>query len=83
LEDLEQNGTYYFEVDSNDFADEETANINIHNSCGEMNIFTDGKDTHINVFYNSRQQYATYKKIDALPKNIRAYLERNGIKPPK
>jgi hypothetical protein len=80
LDSLKPSGTYYFEVDSIDFADEETTNINMQNSCADLNIFTVGKDTMMNIYYSSRQQYATYKKIEALPKEVQEYLDKKGIK---
>jgi hypothetical protein len=80
LDSLKREGTYYFEVDSADFADEETTKVNMQNSCGQMNIFTDGKDIMMNIYYSSRQQYVTYKKIDALPANVQEYLQKKGIK---
>ena len=49
IEELKPGGVYYFEIDSSDFADEETANMNIHNTCGELNLFTDGGDTLMNI----------------------------------
>jgi len=80
LVSLKQSGTYYFEVVSSDFADEETTKVNMQNSCAQLNIFTEGKDTLMNIYYSSRQQYVTYKKIQTLPKNIQEYLEKIGIK---
>ena len=79
LENMKQSGIYYFEVDSSDFVDAETANTAVHNACGELNIFNNGKDTLMNIYYNSRQQYATYRKVNALPKNVRAFLKKKGI----
>lgn len=79
LVSLKKSGTYYFEVDSSDFADEETTKVNMQNSCGQLNIFTEGKDTMMNIYYSSRQQYATYKKVDTLPKNVQEYLRKKGI----
>jgi hypothetical protein len=80
LDSLKKSGTYYFEVDSSDFADEETTKLNMQNSCAQLNIFTEGKDTMMNIYYSSRQQYATYKKVYTLPKNVQEYLQRKGIK---
>ena len=79
LDSLKSSGAHYFEVDSSDFADEETTKVNMRNSCGQLNIFTEGGDTLMNVYYSNRQQYVTYKKINALPKNVREYLLKKGI----
>jgi hypothetical protein len=80
IDSLKQSGAYYFEVDSSDFADEATTKVNMQNNCAQMNIFIQGKDTLMNIYYSSRQQYATYRKVDALPKNIQEYLQKKGIK---
>ena len=80
LDSLKQDGTYYFEVDSSNFADEETTKVNLYNICGQLNIFTESKDTFMNINYSSRQQYATYKKINTLPQDVQEYLEKKGIK---
>lgn len=79
LDSLKQEGSYYFEVDSIDFADEATMKVNMQSSCGQLNIFTEGKDMIMNIYYSSRQQYATYKKVNALPENVRDYLKRKEI----
>jgi hypothetical protein len=80
LDSLKQSGTYYFEVDTSNFVDRETENININNACGELSYSVEDEDTLMTVCYNSRQQYATYRKINTLPKNVWAYLEKKGIK---
>ena len=80
LDSLKQSGAYYFEVDSSDFADDATTKVNMQNNCAQMNIFTQGKDTLMNIYYSSRQQYATDRTVDALPTNIHEYLQTKGIK---
>jgi hypothetical protein len=80
LDSLKQQGNYYFEVDSLDFADEKYKETMVHNSCGELHIFTVGKDTMMNIYYSSSQQYVTYKKIKALPEKVTKYLKNKEIK---
>jgi len=80
LDSLKQSGTYYFEVDSSDFVDEETTKANIHNSCGELSTSSEGKDIFMNIYYSSRQQYATYRRVQTLPPNVLTYLKKKGIK---
>ncbi|MEO6903283.1 MAG: hypothetical protein ABI315_09025 [Bacteroidia bacterium] len=80
LDSLKQEGTYYFEVDSIDFADEATTKVNMQNICGQLNVFREGTDTVMNIYYSSNQQYVTKKKVNALPENVRNYLKRKEIK---
>ncbi len=79
LDSLKQSGTYYFQVDSSDFANEEK-DVNIHNACGELSFYVEGKDTLMNIHYGSRQQYVTYRKVNTLPNNVRAFLRKKKIK---
>lgn len=80
LDSLKRTGIYYFEVDTSDFTDKETVDINIHNACGELSYSIEDEDTLMTIYYNSRQQYATYRKVNTLPKNVRAFLKKKGIK---
>ena len=79
LDSLKQGGAYYFEVDSSDFADEEARKINGTQNCAQLSVFTEGKDTLMNIYYSRRQQYATYKKVNRLPKNVEDYLKKKGV----
>lgn len=80
LNSLKDSGINYFEVNSIDFIDETSRKANLNNICGQLNIYTEDKDTMISVYYSSRQQYVTYEKVDALPKNVQEHLEKKGIK---
>ena len=79
LDNLKSSGSYYFEVNAGNFL-EEVREVDIHNACAEFDLFIEGKDTLMNLFYNSRQQYVTYRKIDKFPANIQKYLKKRGIK---
>jgi hypothetical protein len=80
LDSLRKSGVCYFELDSSDFVDKESTNINIHNACSELNFIVEGKETRMNVYYSSRQQYATYKEVKTLPHKIRRNLKKRKIK---
>jgi hypothetical protein len=82
LDSLKQSGTYYFEVNSTDFDKEKTKLKIPYNSCGELHIFTVGKDTMMNIYYSNSQQYVTYKKIKTLPEKVTIYLKSKGIQIP-
>jgi hypothetical protein len=80
LDSLQKNGIYYFELDSADFSDQESKEISIQNACGELNFVREGKTILMTIYYNSRQQYGTYRKVKEIPSNIQKYLKRKGIK---
>lgn len=77
---LQKSGIYYFELDSTNSSNQETRNSNISSACAELSFVKEEKNVLMNIYYNSRQQYGTYKKINTLPKNIQKYLKRKGIK---
>jgi hypothetical protein len=81
IDSLKESGTYYFEVDSLDFAsdDEEMIKKQMNQICSELNFSVEGKDTLMTIYRSSQQQYATFKKIDSLPKNIQDYMKEKGI----
>ncbi|MHC1702735.1 MAG: hypothetical protein AB9846_02395 [Tenuifilaceae bacterium] len=80
LDSLKQSGANYFEVDSRDFTDEATTLANMYNNCSQLSFLIEGKDTLMNIYYSSRQQYVTYRKVHALPRNVQDYLEKKGIR---
>jgi len=80
FDNLKDSGIYYFEVDTSDFLDNDTKRINISNGCAQFDLFTENKETMINLLYNSRQQYVTYRRINALPSAVQKYLRMKGIK---
>lgn len=80
LDSLKKNGIYYFELDSADFSDQESKENAIRNACGELNFVKEGKTILMTIYYNSRQQYGTYRKVKEIPSNIQKYLKRKGIR---
>jgi hypothetical protein len=79
IDSLKRNGDYYFEVTPMEFEFEEKRKVYVANACGQVSFFTEKQDTFMNIYYSSRQQYVTYKKLDALPQNIRNYLLKKGV----
>ncbi|MEM4326153.1 MAG: hypothetical protein QXU40_02535 [Candidatus Pacearchaeota archaeon] len=79
LDSLKDSGKYYFELDSTDFKDEEVRKMNTDDNCAELNIYTYEGDTLMTIYYSSRQQFVTYKKIDSLPEIVTKYLKEKGI----
>jgi hypothetical protein len=75
IDNLKDSGNYYFELGLSFQKNGEE-----YTDCAELNIFTEGKDTFMNLYYSSRQQYVTYKKIDSLPKQVQQYLQKQGIR---
>ena len=79
LDSLKQSGRYYFELDSTDFENEEFRKIGTYQNCAELTIFPHETDTLMTIYYSSRQQYVTYKRINSLPENVVKYLKEKGI----
>lgn len=79
LNSLKSVGKYYFELDSSDFEDEETKKVRTYSRCAVMEIYTYGGDTLMTIYYSSRQQFFTYKKINSLPEIVTKYLKEKGI----
>ena len=79
VDSLKPNGVYYFDVIPLYFEVEDDRKVYVENACGELSIFTEKQDTLMNIYYSSRQQYVTYKKLDTLPQNIQKYLQEQGI----
>jgi hypothetical protein len=79
IDSLKRNGDYYFDVIPFYFKYEEKRKVYVENACGEVSIFTEKQDTFMNIYYSSRQQYVTYKKLDTLPQNVQKYLIGKGI----
>jgi hypothetical protein len=79
IDSLKRSGEYYFEVTPLEFEDEDKRKVYVENDCGQVSIFTEKQDTLMNIYYSSRQQYVTYKKLDSLPPNVQKHLEENGI----
>lgn len=75
-ESLKDSGKYYFELDSSTFADETGSKIDINNACSELNIYMEDKEIRMTIYYSSRQQYTTYKKVNTLPKNVLALFTK-------
>jgi hypothetical protein len=80
IDSLKQSGIYYFAVDKSDFENEQKRAVSMRNACEELNIFTVGNDTLMNIYRSSNQQYITYKKLDSLPQNVHDYLRKKGIR---
>jgi hypothetical protein len=80
LESLKQNGAYYFELDSSDFADETFESVNIQNACGEVSFVHTGERNLMTIYFNSRQQFVAYAQVYTLPRNIRKILRKTRIK---
>jgi hypothetical protein len=79
IDSLKHSGDYYFEVVPFYFKYEEKRKVYVENACAQISIFTEKQDTFMNIYYDSRQQYATYKKLDTLPQDIQKYLVEKGI----
>jgi hypothetical protein len=79
MDSLKRNGNYYFEVTPFDFEREDKRKVYVESACGQVSFFTEKQDTFMNIYYSSRQQYVTYKKLDALPQNIQNYLLKKGV----
>jgi hypothetical protein len=79
IDSLKSSGDLYFEVTPFDFRYEDKRKVNVENACAEMFFFTEKQDTSMNIYYSSRQQYATYRKLDTLPQSIQKYLVEKGI----
>jgi hypothetical protein len=79
IDSLKRSGDYYFEVTPLEFEDENKRKIYVENACGQVSFFTEKQDTFMNIYYSSRQQYVTYKKLDSLPQNVQKHLAENGI----
>ncbi|MEJ5265506.1 MAG: hypothetical protein WHT29_09340 [Bacteroidales bacterium] len=79
LDSLKREGTYYFELDYTDFDNEKTIKTITHQECAELNIYTHERDTLMTIYYSIRQQFVTYKKINALPEMVMKYLKEKGI----
>lgn len=77
---LQKSGAYYFELSLTDSSNQDTESINTFSACGELSFIKQDKQVLMNIYYNSRQQYGTYKKRTTLPKNVQKYLEKDGIK---
>ena len=80
IDSLKHKGTYYFEIDKGDFsaADEESRKLIAYQNCGQLNLQKSATDTLMIIFYSSRQQYVTYRKIKSLPPRIAEYLRTKG-----
>jgi hypothetical protein len=79
IDSLRRNGDYYFEVTPMEFEVEDRRKVYVENACGQVSFFTEKQDTFMNIYYSSRQQYVTYKKLNRLPQNVQKYLIEKGI----
>jgi hypothetical protein len=79
IDSLNQSGDYYFEVDVSDFEKEQDGSQKYVGNCFGLSIFKDRQDTMMNIYWSSRQEIFTYKKINNLPGKIHDLLQENGI----
>ncbi|RZT96594.1 hypothetical protein EV201_1235 [Ancylomarina subtilis] len=78
IDSLKQSGKYYFEIDPEDLEEGES----FESECGEVEIYKEGDETMMNIYYSNSQQIAIYLKVDELPIKIQKYLKKKGIETP-